>query len=367
MTGWIGSWTRLAGRKPMLFRASAVIVVLAVVVSGLAGARCLIGWWEGPKSIGVGIDGADALAVSPDGRTLYAANWSEQGDAGGVTVVDLATGRAGRRIDTGGPAVELTMMPGGRALYALVEPDDGSARLVRIRLTPQRAQQQFTFRNGAEGMVAAPAGSRLYVLAAASRHSAAVIPVDTESGQDDQAIPVPPGSQAMAISPDGRTLYIGAGSADGKGPGEVVPIDTRSGNAGTAVRFPHPVTGLAVSPDGHELFGLAPYQCSGSVGCGGGCELAGIDITTGAAALTARLDSGCSQIQVAPDHRRLFVLNTANSLTAVNSATGKVEKTIRTTGFLAAPGDSDFLIAPDGRTVYVADQFRGVVVIPVAH
>ena len=45
--------------------------------------------------------------------------------------------------------------------------------------------------------------------------------------------------------------------------------------------------------------------------------------------------------------------------------TGQVDRTIRTTGFIAGEGDSDFLIAPDGRTVYAADQNRGVVVIPV--
>jgi hypothetical protein len=47
--------------------------------------------------------------------------------------------------------------------------------------------------------------------------------------------------------------------------------------------------------------------------------------------------------------------------------TGQVEKTARTAGFIASEGDADFLIAPDGRTVYVADSFQGVVVIPVPY
>ena len=46
--------------------------------------------------------------------------------------------------------------------------------------------------------------------------------------------------------------------------------------------------------------------------------------------------------------------------------TGRPQQTIRTTGVIDGEGDSDFLIAPDGRTVYVANQFRGVTVIPVA-
>jgi hypothetical protein len=86
---------------------------------------------------------------------------------------------------------------------------------------------------------------------------------------------------------------------------------------------------------------------------------------TDAALMHVHLDSGCDQVEVTPDQRRLFVLNSDNSLTAVSSMTGQLEKTIRTTGFIASEGDSDFLIASDGRTIYVADEYKGVVVIPV--
>ena len=184
MTQWRGSWTRLARRRPWLIRASVAIVAVAVVLSGLRGARYVTGWWSGPRSIGVGTEGADALAVSPDGRILYAANWDEDGDSGGITLVNLATGRPGKRIGTGGPAVKLALMPGGQALYALVEQDDSSDRLVRVGLATLRAEAQSTFRYGAEDIVPAPTGSLLYVLAATSRDSMAVIPVDADSGQE---------------------------------------------------------------------------------------------------------------------------------------------------------------------------------------
>jgi DNA-binding beta-propeller fold protein YncE len=351
----------------------AAVAALAVVVSGLVGARYVNGWWAGPRFIGVGTGGADALAVSPDGRVLYAANWGEDaGDSSGITIVNLATGRAGQRIDIGGGAVMLAMMPGGRALYALVEQDDNSARLasyrlVRVGLAPLRAEGQATFRY-VEDMAPAPAGSLLYVLAETSEGSMAVIPVDADSGREGTAIRVPADSLAVTVSPDGRMLYIGTGSADGKGPGEVIPVDARSGKAGNPARFPHPVIGLAVSPGGRRVFGLASsYKCRAGGACGGVCDLVGIDIMTGAALRPVRLDSGCAQVMVTPDQRRLFVLSTDNSLTAVNGMASQVEKTIRTTGFIAGEGDSDFLIAPDGRTIYVADSFKGVVVIPVPY
>jgi DNA-binding beta-propeller fold protein YncE len=346
----------------------AAVVALAVVVAGLAGVRYVTGLWAGPRSIGIGSGGADALAVSPDGRTLYAANWDEDGASGGVTVVNLATGRPGRRIDTGGPAVKLAMMPGGRTLYALVERDDNSDRLVRVGLATLRTEGQGIFRYGAQDMVPAPTGSLLYVLAETSRDSMAVIPVNADSEREGKAIPVPADSQAMTVSPDGRMLYIGTGNADGKGPGEVIPVDARTGKAGNPAQLPHAVIGLAVSPDGRRLFGLASSdQCGEGGACGGRCDLVSIDIMTGAALRSAHLDSGCDQVEVAPDQRRLFVLNSDSSLTAVNSMTGQVETTIRTTGFIASEGDSDFLIASEGHTIYIADQYKGVMVIPVPY
>jgi DNA-binding beta-propeller fold protein YncE len=367
VTQWRESW-RLPRRRPWLIGGLAAVVALSVVIPGPAGARYVTRWWAGPRSIGVGTEGTDALAVSPDGRTLYAANWDEDGDSSGITVVNLATGRPGTRIDTGGSAVRLAMMPGGQALYALVAQGDNSDRLVRVGLGTLRAEEQGTFRYGAEDMVPAPAGSLLYVLAGTSGDSMAVIPVDADSGREGKAIPVPADSQAMTVSPDGRMLYIGAGNADGKGPGEVIPVDTRSGKAGNPAWFPHAVIGLAMSRGGQRLFGLASsYRCGAGVACGGRCDLVGIDIMTGVALRPVRLDSGCGQVEVTPDQRRLFVLNTDNSLTAVNSMTGQVEKTIKTAGFIASEGDSDFLVAPDGRTIYVADQYKGVVVIPVPY
>ena len=352
---WRGRW--LAG-------VLAAVAALAVVAGGLAAARPVAGWWAGPRSIGVGTEGADAVAVSPDGETLYAANWDGEGASGGITVVSLATGQPGRRVSAGGPVVGLAMMPGGRALCALVEEGSGGDRLVRVGLATLRAAELGAFPYGVQGMV--PAGTMLYVLAGTPGGSMAVVPVDVGSGRREKAIPVPPGSQAIAVSPGGRMLYVGAGGAGGKGPGEVIPVDARTGKAGRPAWFTRPVTGLAISPDGRRLFGLSSsYQCRDGGRCGGRCDLVGLDLMTGAARSPARLDSGCDQVEVTPDQRAVLVLNSDNSLTAVDATTGQVEATTRTAGFIAGEGDSGFLIAPDGRTAYIADQSRGIVVIPV--
>jgi DNA-binding beta-propeller fold protein YncE len=116
------------------------------------------------------------------------------------------------------------------------------------------------------------------------------------------------------------------------------------------------------------LYGLADsYHCGDGGTCGGRCSLVGIDVATGAALRPVPLDPECSQLEVAPGGRRLFVLNADNTLTVVNSMTDQLDGSIRTSGIIASEGDADFLVTPDGRTIYVADQFRGVIVIPVTH
>jgi DNA-binding beta-propeller fold protein YncE len=56
-----------------------------------------------------------ALAVTPDGRTVYAVSWL----AGTVTPITVGPNRAGQPIRTGSYPVAITMAPGGRTAYVV--------------------------------------------------------------------------------------------------------------------------------------------------------------------------------------------------------------------------------------------------------
>src|SRR6266700_2141660 len=90
--------------------AAGVLVALVVVTSALAR------WWSGPQAIRVG-RGPDALAVTPDGRTLYAADWGRAGlwkrNGDTVTPVSVATGMPGDPIRVGNQPHALAMTPDG--------------------------------------------------------------------------------------------------------------------------------------------------------------------------------------------------------------------------------------------------------------
>jgi sugar lactone lactonase YvrE len=306
--------------------------------------------------------------MSPDGRTMYAANWTgDDGGGSGISVLDVATGRVTGQIAADFSVTGLELMPGGRVLYLVNQVGDGSDQLVRLDLAAQRAGRVIAFPQGVQRMALAPDGSVLYVLEKASGDPSAIVPVDTGSGKEETPVPVPSWSQVLAVSPDGRTLYVGTGSSDGKGAGEVVPVDARSGKAGPPARFPYGVISIVVGPDGRELFGLASsYQCGagGRSGCGGECDVVGLDLVTGKVQYATHVSSGCTQAKIGPG-QRLFVLDGSKRLATVNDVTGQVESIVRTASVQNAGGATDLLVASGGRTVYVADVFHGIAVIPV--
>jgi DNA-binding beta-propeller fold protein YncE len=168
-------------------------------------------------------------------------------------------------------------------------------------------------------------------------------------------IAVPGDSQDMAVSPDGRVLYVSTGY--GKGPDGVIPFDISTGKAGDPVLVSNSVEDITLGPDGGIVYALVENAS-------GACDLVAVDAASRAMRRLASIE--CGQLEVSPDGRTLFDLGYP-TLTWVNSSTGKQEGSAGTGGFW---GNSDtapvnFVIAPDGRTVYVADQYKGVVVLPV--
>jgi DNA-binding beta-propeller fold protein YncE len=371
----IGAWAGIAAAG------------IAVICYGTGYADALV--LARPQVIQAG-PGAVAVAVSPDGKTLYAADAgsgasgsdnsgsdnsggdNSAGDNnGGVTPVNLATGRAGERVEVGGPVGQLAVTPDGRTLYALVSAHSDATdlldQLTPVDLPTGQVADPVRFPYGAWEMVPSPDGKDLYVLADTGRNSAAVIPVDIASGKEGTAIPMPSGSQDLAISPDGGTLYIGASHPQDRRAAEVIPVDSRSGKAGTPIGLPATVMGLAVSPDGRTLYAISDDaqsedgQCTSS----GPCGLSVIDVSTGAVRQLAGLRSQPMALAVAPGGRAVYILNTDETITRVNARTGESGRPIRT-GDPRNPMDLDFAVATDGRTIYVADQGQGVAIVPVS-
>ena len=258
--------------------APSAAALAATTISGSASVRILAPLVGGDLTA----QEAWALALSPDGSTLYA---TETSDAD-VLAIDVATNTS--------TAVPLGP---GSAPYSVAVAPDGSAVFVGNsgtdvqRLTPAPFVVDNSTFGGSEprGVAVSPDSTTLYVAAhsggALSMFDAAtltflgdfsfVAPIGvavspdgshlavTDEGDNTAtlfslaafppsgrlAVPVDPGPRFLAFSPDSSTLWVAAYAGS-----TVTPIDTATGVAGSAIPVGVGPAGLSVSPDGRWLY-----------------------------------------------------------------------------------------------------------------
>ena len=168
------------------------------------------------------------LALSPDGRTLYAAQ--VYGES--LTAVDVETGRVLARSTVPAEAYQALVSPDGRTVFVSVW---GASRISLFEPLTLRPLGEIAVGEHPNAMVLSPDGARLFVACA---NTNAVWAVDVASRKTVEQIGVAlgpdalPGStpNAVALSPDGSTLLVAnadnntAAVVDVHRPGESRPL-----------------------------------------------------------------------------------------------------------------------------------------------
>jgi len=189
------------------------------------------------------------LALSPDERTLYAANWISHD----VSVIDLPSWRVRKVIPTVHTPRGLYPAPDGRTLY-VAGYDNGE--LARIDLPS--GKQKTLLRTGGAMRHLVGDGRRLY---ASDMGTASVYVVDLASEKVQRLANVDDHPNTIDLSPDGRVLYVSCRGRNNPksyyipGPewGSVVVLDAKTGRALDAIVAGNQTTGLDVSEDGGLL------------------------------------------------------------------------------------------------------------------
>ncbi|TVZ06956.1 YncE family protein [Trebonia kvetii] len=347
-----GANTPLHHRRAFWALIAACLALTVVVPWSVARVVRLV---HGPSVLVPG-DGFSAVAVTSDGRTLYAANGGPVGSNGHtVTPVDIATGKAGKPFAVGTDPQGLAVTPDGRMLCALLS--DGRITLVNLPTGTPVASIHVT--SGAYSMAVSPDSTSLFI----GTDNNEVVAVDIATGRRKLLIPLPtPGSgvvtpNAMTVTPDGRTLYV-AENDDA-----VIPVNLATGNQGTPITVGNSdltmTSALAVTPDGKTLYAAV----NGDYDFGSGPNnLVAISTATGTVSKTIAYGQGPIALAVTPDGRTLCVLNgnygdfvtDESTVTPISTADGRPGKQIRTGGLFGRAGAFGFAITPDNRTVYVA-------------
>jgi DNA-binding beta-propeller fold protein YncE len=193
----------------------------------------------------LGLDGPNSVAVSPDGRNVYATSFNSEA----VTVFhrNRTTGALRQRADGSG-CIARVPLPGcvsGRGLggpdVITVSPDNKS---VYVGSFPGNAIAVFN-RDASTGALTQPAGSVGCIAASAGNGCATGLALE--------------GLEGMAISPDSRSVYVGAATSEG------LAVLTRDASTG----------GLTQATDGSGCIVTTPLA-----GCTTGAQLDGADAVT---------------------------------------------------------------------------------------
>lgn len=305
-----------------------------------------------------------AIAVSPDGQTIYLANSND------ITSVNAATGKAGRPITVSGGSPgaggNMAITPDGRTLFATV-----AANIARIDLRTGREVGQVGVPGGPINFMMARDGKTLYVQSGDS----ALYAVNAATGSVERRIPAPEAlledSGIMALSPDGRTLYVttmndDAGPSPGGGPramvGAITPVDVRTGAAGRPIEVGWEPTSLAFTPDGRTLY-AAIDGIDGEAGQLAPNRVKVIDTTSGQVRASIPWHVPPLYVQMAPDGKTVWVVSITgernstadNTVTPVAVDSDRPGRSFRTSGWLNEEANTPLAVAisPDGRTLYV--------------
>jgi YVTN family beta-propeller protein len=291
---------RSPGSRPKPIHIAGVIA-LAAVIAALTAVQ-VVGDHAGggdTRSIGVGTFPA-ALAVTPDGRTLYVANYGDNT----VTPVDVATGTPGTPIPVGHDPDALAVTPDGRTLYVA---NDGSGTVTPIDVAAGTAGRPISAGSGPGALAVTPDGRTLFV--ADSFVADAVTPVDVATGVAGTPVQLAPLLPlGLVISPNGQTVYAGSEGDSSSVPGDfalnsVTPITVATGDAGFSIPLAGGAQALAVTPNGRTLYATDPNINNT------GDTVTPIDLATRRAGTAIIVGADPVALAMAPDGRFLFVAN----------------------------------------------------------
>ena len=260
-----------------------------------------------------GLDAADAVAVSPDGKSVYVASNLDSGvvifDRNSTTGVLTDAGC----ISSEAGVCETTIAPGMVNAEGVAVSPDGKS----VYLTSDSEGSVIHFKRSTE------TGALTYEDCVTSRSSGC------ESGDD---VPGLSGAWGIAVSPDGKSVYVAANTRN------AIVSFTRNESTGT------------LSDEG--------CLASHNVGCGAGNEVApGLE--------------GATDVAVSPDGKNVYVASGV-----AGSGVGSISTFVRSnagvltyggcaayedakcaeTGNTGLDGAGGVAISPDGKNVYVASE-----------
>jgi YVTN family beta-propeller protein len=246
-------------------------------------------------------DGPDSIAITPDGKTLYATSGS-----GAITVVNTQTNQTVTTI-TGPSGLEtIAISPDGKTAYVSVPGDD---EVIVIDLQTNQIVGPVKVGDAPIGIAYSPDGKLVYVVNDGDEN---VSVIDTATRQVVGS-PIPAGNEPVnaVVTPDGKTLYV-----DNEADDNVSVIDTATRQITGTIPVGEEPWGLGLSPDGTRLYVSNNRDDNVTVIDTGTRQVVGDPIPTG---------DEPYELAFSPDGKSVYVANygTDDSVTVINTQTNQ--------------------------------------------
>jgi DNA-binding beta-propeller fold protein YncE len=353
---------RLVRRR--IKEAAGVLTAVAVTVAGVTGAVRVYGAAPGPAA--PHRSGAPTIYAAYDpgsGNGLSASGRGGRGKAAtsAVIPIDTATNKAGKPIRVGS-GFQIAITPDGKTAYVL---DRNDFTVIPVSTATNTAGRPIHFArsrfDGPSFIAITPDGKTVYV---ADTGLHAVVPVSTATNTAGRPIPVGMGPSAIAITPDSHTAYVVGTPTSGAGlRATVTPVDTATNKAGKPIRVGDGSFEIAITPDGKTAYAY------------GGSSVTPINTATNTAATPISLHGnfGEGAIAITPDGKTLYALTiNPDTVVPINTATNTAGTPINVHVFpwglpdFAALAATQFVITPDGKTIYLGTGSDSVIPISTA-
>jgi len=271
-----------------------------------------------------------AMTIAPDRKTAYVASSAtnsgpEPTSAQAVQPIDLTTNTAGKPIDLQSPADAIVVSPDGKTAYII----NGfpSRTLTRVDLATNTPGKPITLSGAPETITMAADGTAYVTIQTATAYD--FMPIDLATGKLGKPLKLSGQPGAIAISPDGSTAY--AASQSSSTVITVTPINLTASTAGKPINLggkPEPTNyygeplAIAITPDGKTAY----------LANGASSTVTPINLATNTPGKPINLGGkpGADAIAISPDGTTAYVANQPSStVTPIDLAAGTPEKPIK--------------------------------------
>jgi YVTN family beta-propeller protein len=179
------------------------------------------------------------IAITPDGKTAYVANYG----SGSVTPINTATNTAGAAITVGVRPTSIAITPDGKTAYVA---NSWSGTVTPIAVATNTAGTAITVGSGPIAVTITPDGKTAFVVNSGAN---TVTPIAVASNTPGASIAVGEGPVGIATSPDGVSAYVADSHFN-----TVTPITVATDTTRTPITVGNGPWGIAITPDGGSAY-----------------------------------------------------------------------------------------------------------------